>query len=171
MVFSGSRRAFSMLELTVVLVIVSILSTLGILSYANMRSSIEANSAAQRIVATMATARQAAITANLPHQVFFARGESSFWVDELDAAGVAKRRQIENPGSLPEFIQFQSFVVAGAEQPGDTVTVRFWPDGHSETATIVLRRSRDGADDPKKSATIKLFGPTGTAQAFSGERQ
>jgi len=166
MVHAAARKGFSIMELTVVVVIVSILSTLGILNYANLHSSNEAQSGARRVAATLAAARQYAIATNTPHQVFFSRNDSSFWIDELDAAGAVKRRQVENPGFLPQFIAFETFTIGGTIRAEDTVAIRFHADGHSDTATIVLRRTVDSAADTRNSATIKLFGPTGVTQVI-----
>ena len=168
MQFNHARKGFSLLELMVVLAIIIILSTLGILNYANLHNNTEAESAAQRIAATFAAARQYAITNNAPYQVFFSRKDSAFWIDELDISGAVKRRQIENPGFLPQFISFESFVVGGVEQIGDTVSVRFWPDGHAETATVRVFRSVDDASDRRNTATVRLFGPTGVTDVSTG---
>jgi len=169
MVHAQARRGFSIMELTVVLVIVSILSTLGILSYANLHESNEAKSGGQRVAATLASARQYAIAANAPHQVYFSIPDSAFWIDELDAAGAVRRRQVENPGFLPQFIVFDRFVVNGVAQDADTVAVRFWPDGHSDTATIDLRRSVDDPSNTRNSASVRLFGPTAVTQVTMGQ--
>jgi prepilin-type N-terminal cleavage/methylation domain-containing protein len=165
-----ARAGFSMLELVVALVIILILSTVGLLGYANLKESDEPRSAAKILVSTLAGARQAAITANSRYQVYLDFPAREIWIDELDAAGVVLRRQVSNPGQLPRFMAFESVEIDGANQTGDSAAIGFWPDGHSQTATIVLARSVGDTSDEAFVAAIRVFGPTGTARITLGER-
>ncbi len=161
------QRAFSITELMVVLTLISILSTLGILSYANMHQNNQTRAAGQRVASTLSTARQYAIAGNTPYQVYFNVSDATFWIDELDSALAVKRRQVEPPGMLPEFTRFQSISVNNVVSQ-DNSAIRFWPDGHADTATIELWRTRDEASDARNRAQIRVFGPTGTTQVSVG---
>lgn len=152
---------FSVVELLVVIVIVSVLSGMGLLSYVGLKERNEPRAASKMVTSTLAGARQAAITANGRYQVFFNFTTNQLWVDEVDVLGGVLRAQVSVPLQLPRFMSVQSMEIDGAEQTDDTAAIIFWPDGHSDSATIVLARN---VGDTSQSITIRVFGPTGTAR-------
>jgi len=167
----SAGAGFTLIEMTVVLVIVSILTAVGLISYASLRSNQEARSAGQKITATLAAARQMAITTNGRFQVFFSLATGEFWIDELDTTGGVLRRQVLNPGQLPEFMGLESIQIEGAPATGDFAAIRYWPDGHSDNAALYLVRMTDDPVLDENITTIKVFGPTGAAQTFEGQRR
>ncbi|MCX7011087.1 MAG: GspH/FimT family pseudopilin, partial [Candidatus Sumerlaeota bacterium] len=166
-----NTTGFSMIELIVVVTVAMLLTAIGLASYAGLRSNREQQAAVQRVVATLSAARQTAIATNGRYQVYFLLPTKEFWVDELDASGNVARRQITNPGSLPEFMSFESVTVEGVAPTPGAAEIRFWPDGHSDSATLYLVRTPPDPAASANVATIKIFGPTGMTQSFLGERR
>lgn len=162
-----AARGFTLVELAFVTAIISILSTLSLIGYANLRSNNEVRSAVQRLNATLNLSRQKAITANGRYQTFFDLESGDFWIDEVDASGAVLRRQVANPGQLPKFMRFESMEIDGVAQTGRFAAIVFFPDGSSNSATLVISRF-DG--DPVNLATLRVFGPTGAAVATFGQR-
>ena len=166
-----NTAGFSMIELIVVLAVAMLLTAIGLASYSGMRSNREQQAAVQRVVSTLSAARQTAIATNGRYQVSFLPATKGFWVDELDSSGNVVRQQITNPGALPEFMSFESITVEGVTPTAGSAQIRFWPDGHSDSATIYLVRTPPDPAAGANVSTIKIFGPTGMAQSFVGERR
>jgi prepilin-type N-terminal cleavage/methylation domain-containing protein len=164
-------RGFSALELLVAVIIISIVSTAGVLGYSNYRQRNELESAARKITSTMSAARQYAITTNAPYQVVLNLPSEAFWIDEMDALGTSIRRQQATlPGEMPDFVTIESATVESVAATSGRVEIKFWPDGHSDNATIVLLHDSNLGNTKENVLSIKVYGPTGASRIHLGQR-
>jgi len=164
----ASRAGFSLIELVVVVTIISIVTSIGVVSYSNFRRGNEVLAAVKTLTATFASARQSAITFNARYQVVIGIKDSTFWTDELGADGLVTRAKVTIPGALPDFMKIKSVTVEGVAAAGDYASIGFEPEGRSQNAVIELIRF-DG-DSPEQTTTIKVYGPTGVTDIILAEK-
>ncbi|RJP23806.1 MAG: prepilin-type N-terminal cleavage/methylation domain-containing protein [Deltaproteobacteria bacterium] len=141
------RKAFTLLEMVVVLALVGILVALVTPSFSRTIASGRLRSAASGVRGTFAKARALAVAGARERSVTFDRETGAYGIDN-DAV----RR-------LPESIRFGTFGDASAREGGGHVRVRFFADGSAEEVEIRIAAEDGGA------LTVTVEPLTGIAEA------
>lgn len=77
-----NRRGVTLIELTVVFVIIAIGSALSVPNILAWLANYSLKSATRDIVSTMRTAQMKAVSANLQYRVYFNPGEAKYWIEK-----------------------------------------------------------------------------------------
>ena len=141
------RKAFTLLELVVVLALAGILVALVAPSFSRTIASARIRSAASAVRGTFAKARALAVAGARVRSVTFDRESGEYGIDN-DAV----RR-------LPESIRFGTFGDASARDVGGPVKVRFFADGSAEEVVVRIT-AEDGG-----TLTVTVEPLTGIAEA------
>ncbi|MEM7457092.1 MAG: hypothetical protein AAF456_22305 [Planctomycetota bacterium] len=164
-----SRKAFSLLELILVLAIIIFVSALSIPALSKSFQQQAVSKGGDMLRAAMGEARVKAMRTGQIHAVYYIPGDSFFSVAPLDSAGAQmqvaqmQRRQIELGNDMSEFgddrLPRGVFFAAAdaqvdtramdaldqAEGGGASGSMRkllFYPDGSSQNAVVILQNER-----------------------------
>jgi general secretion pathway protein H len=152
----GSRGGFTLLELLVVVVIITLMSALvaprmfGSLTHMNLKTE------AKRIAAAMRYARSQAVAEQVPYAALFDVAANRLTVARVEPqtgsspeSGEAAEGGDENEGrpkplvySLPEGITLQKSEAGSDLFPGDELRIEFFPDGNSSGGEMILADER-----------------------------
>lgn len=168
----GRPRAFSLIEILIVLAILAILSSVAVFSYGSYQKNQSVRGTAQEVAALFATARSLAINSNRPHRATIDLDLRAFWIDELDPTGTTvSRPKVVGGGKPLDGVVLQDVQLTAGLRTTGMVPIRFWPDGRGTYAIVHIRRE---LDDPALSSSyfsIRVFPSTGTAQVLPNERR
>lgn len=190
---TGGRRGLTFVEVMVVLIIISTLSTIGVLMYRDTRNAMRMREGALMLKQAFDTARSYAIRRDTPYAVVLNLNADTFWIDEylVDTSGptpqfVKNKAKVTPAKSLPSFIHFQDVSVlhvsdlqvsSGASEafaqphaPTDEVTIFFSPGGTSDYAVIQILQERVNATQSENYTSIRLYSSTGVAEIFERQR-
>jgi prepilin-type N-terminal cleavage/methylation domain-containing protein len=182
-----NRRGFSLFELTVVVVITSIISLVAVGSYAVMKQRRNLRGAAQSINSAFVTARSYAVSRNAWHRVTFqlkdpANGQEKplYWIDEIQPNSsttpnpafpeTAVRPKITTPQPLPVGVHFLDINVNGTTFTAASeqyIVVRFMPNGSSDQANVRIYEDSQAGNRPTPITTIRLYAATGKSKIVS----
>lgn len=190
------RRAFTLIEVTIVILIVMILTTLSIGVYGPFRQRQAASSGLDKLITAMHKARTNAIYEGLHFRVTFVEQDRTFWVDRVGDApadwvafsvvGQTSLDPITNtpfavgqpkvvrPEALPEGVLVHSVRDVpndNTSDPGKTYHYFiFKPDGSSTHSGIIelVPRGVD-ATVPQNLYGLRVWGPSGAVQRFAQE--
>lgn len=168
-----AKRAVSIIELLVVVVILLIFSTLTVISYHGMARGLAARSQSSEINAAFVLARELAITNSQPHQVVIDRPTRTFWIDRLDSTG----SQIESPQVtgiepfLPQALVEQVTINSAVIPETGRGSILFRPDGSSDRAVMHLAQRGADLTDDTEYFSIVLYPPTAQARIYPNERR
>lgn len=190
----GTRRGFSLVELSVVAAILLLLALLAIGSYVNFATARRVRSGAEEVNSVFTTARAYAIASNKWHRVVFQMrnplnaGEEvySYWIDEIApnssgtpnapqpglASGIL-RPKVTTPEALPQEIRLAAIYVDNGDTAttytsaaNQAVVVRFRPDGSSDGALVSLIDRQHATTDEARYYQVKVYAPTGKSKIF-----
>ena len=184
-----------MVELSVVVGIILLLSLLAIGSYAQFSRGRRVLAAAQGISGVLTTARAYAIATNKWQRVVIQfrnpdtnAEEFAYWIDEI-AQNSSTTPNPALPGTdsgilkpkvtTPEFVRPEVRIASVFVDNSDTATtypassngsvvIRFKPDGSSDHAVVNLTARSDDPLDASRYYRVKLYGPTGKTKVFPG---
>ena len=137
--FGSTNRAFTLLELILVMVIISAVLSMAAPSLRGFFASRKAHDAAAGILSLMRYARSQAITEGRNYRLNLNPSEGAYWLTVNDAGGYAEldtslgRRYL-----LPEFTTMEVEMDGDTEKDeGDSeVYIEFYPKGHVDVCTI-----------------------------------
>jgi len=163
-------RGYSLAEVLVVLVIISLMSTIALLSYANFRSGAAAESSARMVQRLLVQGRSNAIHLNVPHQVVFDLDNSTVWIDRFnsDFSDMTPKVVAETP--LAEFVLIDELRIGSATHTSGIHPVVFEPDSRNPLVVVQLRREGDDPDDDKSYYSVRLYPMSGEAQLLPRRR-
>ena len=136
---SGPARGFTLIELCVVLVIISVILAVAIPRYSGFMTRGTMRSEARRIAALVRyLSRESSRSGNVYH-LYFDVDKDSYRVAVSAGRGrpVEESTQLTRPRSLPDGIRFKDVAVlwrAGKSQERKTVT--FYPKGENDEAIV-----------------------------------
>lgn len=166
----GRRRAFTLLEMVVVLAIVVILSTMALYSYVQYRRSLALESSARLVQQMLMVGRARAITTALPQDVVISLDADTFWVDAWDATRTTPRRQVVPETATAENVVIESVTIGGSTFTTGLQAIPFEPDGSNPLVIVDLRRD---FDDPLLDASyfsVQLLPTSSEAQIRRNDR-
>lgn len=118
---SVPRRAFSMLELTLVLAITATLSAIAVPRFARSIARARADAAAARIVADLELARTRARAASRPREVRFTAGASSYVLISEPTATSTGAAYLVDLAASPYSARLTSVTISSAPSAGAAV--------------------------------------------------
>ncbi len=164
------RRAFSLVEILVVIVILAIGSTVALYGYAGYREKLVSRTAANAIRQTLLFAKNRAISYRTPHQVVFDLDKNTFWVDQLDATGAIVKPKVAQEEGTGDFVDLHILKIDAAQYATATWAVRFDPDGTNPLVVVELHRIAEDTADLSSYTSVRLFPTSSDAQVVEGDR-
>jgi len=161
-----SPTAFTAIELLVVLLILVLLATISLTSFAGRNRQSQLAAEARKIQRLLDTARSYALSENGHFQAVIWLDRPSYWIDEIDSSGTVTRPKIVTPEPVDEGVQITDILVNSDVYRSGIVAIRFFPQGNSNDATIHLVSRGASTSAAKSSHTVKLYGPTGRSDIF-----
>jgi type II secretory pathway pseudopilin PulG len=160
----------TLLEITIVLVIISLIMAFTLPKFGPMRTRGQLRTSARNVAALIRYARAEAIYGHRTVKVRLDLAKQRYWLDKMTDSIPAierdkgKLEMIEAMHNLPEEVGFERVILyEGAEKPhDDVVALDFNPRGNVTAATIVL------ADRRGKRMTVDIFGTTGAVEVYAG---
>ncbi len=134
---NGSQRGFTLLELLVVLVVIILVLAVSYPSLSRGTAALSLRTTGRDILNTLRYAREKAVTQQSGMLVTVDRENQKLRL--TDDFGEGSREYL-----LPENVRIQRVVMGGNETAENSVTVRFLPNGSSDTVEILLQ-SRNGS--------------------------
>jgi general secretion pathway protein H len=126
-------KGFSLLELLVVLVIISLTASLVLPSLAGGLSSVRLRTAAREFSATLRYARSLAVSLGKEQVINVDIGEGKYWLNEDE----------DNSRELPSGVRFLNVTTQGEEITTGVAGVIFYPMGNSSGSSIFMTAGRD----------------------------
>jgi len=163
------QKAMTLLEITVVMVIVSIILALAAPNIGGLRLKGQLRTSARNLATLLRYARGEAIYGHRVVKVRIDVNNRRYWLDlMIDSTPATEREKtlpVEAMRELDENVYFDRVVVyEKAERVrNDTIVLDFRPRGSATASTIVL------SDTKGRRMTIEVFGTIGAIEAYSGE--
>jgi prepilin-type N-terminal cleavage/methylation domain-containing protein len=132
---------FTLLELILVMVIISVVLSMAAPSLRGFFSSRKAHDAAAGILSLIRYARSQAITEGRNYRLNLDPGEGAYWLTASDAGGYAALdTELGRKFLLPEFTTMELAMDDDAEKDDEASAayVEFYPKGHADVCTIRL---------------------------------
>lgn len=167
-----TKRGFTLIEVLVVIVLMSLVLGLGGGLYAGSYQRMLLEKAAKDIFLMARYARVAAIESQKPFQLMFDRANQRFWVvtteqDEttLETSQTVVSNSFCRPQTLPDSVTFEKIGIVSLSQTDEDVTVEsfvtFLPDGTADTAAIQVGNGQT-------HYTVGIAASTGKVTLISG---
>ena len=159
----------TMLELTVVMIIMAALLALVLPNFGPLRRRTELRTSVRNLATVIRYARSAAIYGRRSVKVYLDVKNRKYWLDLMTDSKPATEREgsqvemVEQIRDLPERVYFDRVVLYEGEKPkDDVVALDFSPRGTVTAATIVL------SDTSGRLMTVDIFGTTGAVEVYAG---
>ncbi len=166
--FPRPRRAFSLVEILVVIVILAVMSTVALYSYAEYREQLVTDTAASAVQKTLLFAKNRAISYRTPHQVVFDLDNNTFWVDELDSSSTVVRPKVAEEEGTGDFVELHIVKIGSTEFGSGRRMVRFEPDGTNPLVVVEVRRTAADVLDLTSYVSVRMFPTSSDAQVVDG---
>jgi type II secretion system protein H len=134
---NGSEKGFTLLEVIITLVIITLVLAVSYPSLSNATASLSLRTTGRDILSTFRYAREKAVTEQTAIRVTVDREHQVLQLS--DDFGENKRQY-----ALPETVRIQRVTLGGNEVEDSSATIRFLPNGSSDTVEVFLQ-SRNGA--------------------------
>jgi general secretion pathway protein H len=157
------NRGFSLIELVVVLVLISLALALVAPSFSRFSKGVELKTTAQRVSGILRYFRSESIQSGKVYQIIFDPGlrEVSIQVlesEEEGAAGKDEQKFAKRSYPLPAGIQMKEFNIPTSEFASDLPTIEFYPNGGTNGGSFIL----DAQD--QRGYRIKVYFLTGIVE-------
>ncbi len=161
------EKGFSLVELVVVLLIVSLSIALVTPSLSRFSRTIELKAATKKISGILRYYRSEAVNKRNVYQVFFDSDLREVKVQSMESTeekGEGEKKEDQSPKkiySLPEGVHIKEIKVESLQYSSDLPTIEFYPNGGSNGGTILL----DSED--RKGYRIRIHFLTGMVEVES----
>jgi hypothetical protein len=161
----------TLLELTVVLVIVSVILAVTIPNFGPLRTRGQLRTSARSLAALLRYGRGEAIYGHRSVVLRLDVDKAKYRLDlMIDSIPASKREEdgemnmVESVHTLPNDVYFDRVILFGVgEKPrGDLVEIDITPRGSMTPATIILANKKD------RRMTVDVFGTTGAVEVYKG---
>ena len=164
------RQAMTLLEITVVMMIISIMLVMAIPKFGPMRAKSQLRMTARELATLIRFARAAAIYEHRAVKLRLDVDNRRYRLDLMRDSVPASRRDegevsdVEALHSLPEKVYFDRVILYGETEKTreGVVVLDFGSRGNVTAATIVL------ADVKGRRMTVDVFGTTGAVEVYEG---
>lgn len=164
-------RGFSLAELLVVLVIISLASTMAIVAYSNSRKGASVRSGADKVRAVIVNARTQAIADGRPTQVVFDLTNQQMWIDALDEAGEIRAPKIVAPEMLGFGVVMETVRINTNTFSQGLARAVFTPEGTNPMITVNLRREFDDATVNENYFTVQMYPSSPEPRVWANARR
>ncbi len=148
------ERAFTLLELLIVLLLVGLASALVVPRMVASLPGVQLKSAARAVAASLRYARSQAVFETVPYAAAVDGSRGLLVVEPAESREAPERRRVYE---LPEGIEAEVVDAAAGEEPG-TARLLFFPRGDSSGGRVVLR------DPRRREYAITVDPITGTVE-------
>ena len=157
-----NRKAFTLLELVVVLFIVALFATLVIPRLGAFLSHGDTNKAIRQIRGVVRYLAGMSAATRTPYRLYYDLDEGRCWVHRHNEQGefIEEREILTRPVRLPPGVHFTDIVTPRGEQREGVAYTDFFPTGWVENTLIHLE---GGA-----VVTLKLLSLTGEVKVYEG---
>jgi general secretion pathway protein H len=163
------KKGFSLIELLVVLVLISVFSAFVGVNVAGSLGNMGLRTASKKVAASLRYARSRAITESIPYVALLDLNQNRMTVKpDVISSGIEKQadnspsKLMENGAKrydLPEDVKFKDVLAFdGSESDSRFFAVVFMPNGCSSGGTILLENNRE------RGSTVKIDFVTGTVR-------
>ena len=163
------KKGFSLIELLVVLVIISVFSTFVAVNVAGSLGNVALKTVSKKVAASLRYARSRAIAESVPYVALVDLNQNRLTVkpevsasengDETDGLSSTISKSGIKRFNLPEDVRFKNALAYdGSESDSRFFAVVFMPNGCSSGGTILLENSR------KRGSKVKIDFVTGTVR-------
>jgi general secretion pathway protein H len=166
---AGNRKGFSLLELTIVLVIMSLSVALVTPYLARFSTNLEVKTSAQRISGILRYCRNEAVQKGKAQQILFDTAAREIRIQEVvnpnEEGKEAEKKGERTPGKkymLPEGIQIHDLKIPPTEFSSELPAIEFYPNGGSNGGSFLLEREN------QKGYRIKVNFLTGMVEIKAG---
>ena len=150
---SRSQNGFTILELIVVLLIVSLVVGLVMPAFSKTLIRMERQSAIREIASAFKYARTKSIAEKVPIAFQAQLEENQYWLEDLRTEEISKVK------SLPPELVFQDFADGDDTVTDETISIIFYPRGNTSGGTI--RLSAPGVASEEEWFAIEVNQVTG----------
>ncbi len=163
------KKGFSLIELLVVLVLISVFSAFVGVNVAGSLGNMGLKTASKKVAASLRYARSRAITESIPYVALLDLNQNRMTI-KPDLVSPGSEKKTGDSGSnmkktgakhfhLPEDVKFKNALTFdGAESDSRFFAVVFMPNGCSSGGTIYLENNRE------RGSTVKIDFITGTVR-------
>jgi prepilin-type N-terminal cleavage/methylation domain-containing protein len=140
----ASSDGFTMIELLVVMVIASVLMSIGIFGFTSWQQTAQQQGSASQLVSTLRSASERAISEGRTYCVDISAGTSyTQWVYRCDTTGTPAGMKIAGPYAVASKVSFTTTntLPLGANCPVGHNCVYFYPRGTAVATTIAVQSS------------------------------
>lgn len=160
-------RGFTLVELVIVLVLISLTVALVTPSLSRFAKRVELKTAAQKVSGILRYFRSESIHKGKVYQVQFDSDLREVRVQALEEEGEGEKaeevaRVLKKSYSLPSGIQMKEVKIPSAEFPSDVPAIEFYPNGGSNGGSVILE-----AED-QKGYRIRVRFLTGIVEVGEG---
>ncbi|MBN2317672.1 MAG: GspH/FimT family pseudopilin [Acidobacteria bacterium] len=134
---NGSQKGFTLLEIIIVLLLITLIMAVSYPSLSRGTAALSLRTTGRDILNTFRYAREKAVTRQSGMLITVDRENQKLCL--TDDFGEGNREYL-----LPDTVRIQRVLLGGAETEDAAVTVRFLPNGSSDTVEILLQ-SRNGS--------------------------
>ncbi|MCD6459239.1 prepilin-type N-terminal cleavage/methylation domain-containing protein [bacterium] len=148
-----SKRGFTLLELSMVILIISIIVAISTPKFRSTFQTIQFRNTVYNIVKLMNYARDRAIIERKPFRVRFFEDDSSFCLETVKEEEKEDKKRYYRRKREPEFVVvhgnvgqklfFPAEVTFDIDEPSRGESVTFYPDGQAQECVIYIEDSRD----------------------------
>jgi type II secretion system protein H len=138
-------KGFSLIELMVVLVILSLSISLITPSLSRFLRTVELKGAAKKVSGILRYCRSEAVNKGFVHQVLFDSNMKQISVQSIASTETKKEEEVKKEEelskkvyTLPDGIEIKKVDVTSVQNPQDLPTIEFYPNGGSNGGSILL---------------------------------
>lgn len=164
-------RGYSLVEVLVVLVILSVGSTIALYQYTAFRNSIGEDTSAQIVRRMLILAKNRAINTGLPHEMQIDLDSNVLWVDEVNASGTQRKARVIPNESMVEEVLIDSVKISGTEFLSGVQTVRFEPDGSNPLVTVLIRKETADPGLDENFTSIRLYPSSSEPKVYEDQKK
>jgi len=150
-------KGFSLIELIIVLVLLSLSLALVTPSLSRFSKTIESRAAAKKVSGLLRYFRSEAVQKGRVYQVLFDPD-----LREIRTRGLELAEERGNKYTLPEGMQMREMKISSSQYPSDFPTIEFYPNGGSNGGSVLF-----GYQD-HKGYRIKVHFLTGMVEVEEG---
>ena len=144
---AGNRQGFSLLELTIVLIIISLSAALVSPYLTRFSTNLEVKTSAQRVSGILRYCRNEAVQKGKTQQIIFDAAAREIRlepvIDPDEEGKEGEKKEEKTPGkkyTLPEGIQIHDLKIPPAQFSSELPAIEFYPNGGSNGGSFLLER-------------------------------